>query len=71
MREFLRGPKEKQLAHPSEFENLHISFRDTLSLANKGVTIFFLSKVILFSTKSTKTVTAALRKEIAQSWREK
>ena len=39
-------------------------FRDTLSLANKGVTIFFLSKVICFSIKSTKTVTVAVRKEI-------
>ena len=71
MREFLRGPKEKKLSHASEFENLHISFRDTLSLANKGVTIFFLSKVILFSIKSTKTVTVAVRKEIGQSWRVK
>ena len=47
-REFLRGPKEKKLAHASEFENLHISFRDTLWLANKGVTIFFVQIYFLF-----------------------
>ena len=47
-REFLRGPQEKKLAHASEFENLHISFMDTLSLANKGVTIFFCPKLFAF-----------------------
>ena len=59
------------MAHASEVENLQISFRDTLSLANKGVTIIFLSKAICFSIKSTKTVTVAVRKEIGRSWRGK